>query len=297
MPQELLKPEEKSALKGLYTTPDVVTAIFPSVGQLENDHQKAFLKSLSLWQNYLERELSVLLRLPCRFLTLQQAFLRKDQLWRGGEEVFQALYESVRTQPLSFALPRVFAVSLCERLFGAPMALQKERPLASSEQSLLRELVGEWMGQLGRVFGASELRLVDESPAETDPSALWLRIECLVRCGGVEGSFFLSFSVETVRQLLGESYLHQETSATLEEICERLGEVPVELHAVLGQAEFSLDALASLRSGDVITLDRHAEDLIDVQLDKTTLFRARAGLAGQSVVLEIISGPKEKETQ
>ena len=297
MSQELLQPEEKSALKGLYTTPDVVTAVFPSVGQLENDHQKAFLKNLGLWQANLERELGTLLRLPCRFLPVQQAFLRKDQLWRGGEDVFLAVYESPRPQTVAFALPRLFAISLCERLFGAPMVAQKERALVSSEQSLLRELVSEWVGHLARVFGNFALCLVEEAPAETDPSALWLRVECPLRCNGVEGSFFLGLSVEAVRQLLGESYLHTETSATVEEICERVGDVPVELHAVLGEAEFSLDALASLRHGDVITLDRHSEDLVDVQLDKTTLFRARAGLAGQNVVLEIISGPKEKEIE
>lgn len=297
MSQELLQPEEKSALKGLYTTPDVVTAVFPSVGQLENDHQKAFLRNLSQWQANLERDLGSLLRVPCRFLPVQQAFLRKDQLWRGGEEVYLALYESPRPQAVTFALPSVFAASLCERLFGAPMTTQKERPLVPSEKSLLQELVGEWVSQLARVFGNSALRLVDEAPAEADPSALWLRVECPLRCGGVEGSFFLGLSVEAVRQLLGESYLNVESSATMEEICERVGDVPVELHAVLGQAEFSLDALASLRHGDVITLDRHSEDLVDVQLDNTTLFRARAGLAGQSVVLEIISGPKEKEKE
>lgn len=297
MSQELLQPEEKSALKGLYKTPDVVTAVFPSVGQLENDHQKAFLKNLGQWQTNLERELTTLLRLPCRFLPVQQAFLRRDQLWRGGEDVFPAVYDSPDPQTVTFALPRTFEASLCERLFGAPMATQKERALVPSEQSLIRELVGEWVSQLAQVFGTGELKLVEDPPSEGDPSALWLRVECPVRCGSVEGSLFLGLSVEAVRQLLGEAYLHTESSATSEEICERIGDVSVELHAVLGQAEFSLDALASLRSGDVITLDRHSEDLVDVQLDKKTLFRARAGLAGQSVVLEIISGPKEIESE
>lgn len=297
MSQELLKPEEKSALKGLYTTPDVVNAVFPSVGQLDSEHQRAFLKNLAQWHSYLERELSVLLRVPSRFLPVQQAFLRKDQLWRGGEDVFQLLCEGPRPLVLLFGMPRTLAASFCERLFGAPMAPQKERALVPSEQSLLQELVLEWATQLSKIFGITEVRLVDEAPAESDPSALWLRVESPARFGIVEGPFFVALSIDGVRQLLGESFFVAESNTTLEEICERVGDVPVELHAVLGQAEFSLDALRSLRSGDVITLDRHSEDLVDVQLDNTTLFRARAGLAGQSVVLEIISGPKEKEIE
>jgi hypothetical protein len=49
-----------------------------------------------------------------------------------------------------------------------------------------------------------------------------------------------------------------------------------------------------LQLGDVITLDRHSEDLVDLTLDNNVLLRARAALAGQNVVLEVVSGPKQK---
>ena len=297
MTQELLNSEERSALKSLYSTPDVVVAVFPSVSQLDKEQQAAFFHGLTRWGMHFQRELSSLLRLPCIFLPPQQMIVSQNQRWRGDEEIFHAVYGPERGQSLSLALSRPFAAALCERLFGAPMALQADRALVPSERSLLREIVAEWLTQLSQAFNILTLQLNDASGADhdqPDPTALWMRVECPIRCGSIEAGIFISISVNSVRDLLGITYQQTENEIAQGELIDRLGDVPLDLHAVLGEAEFSLDALGSLRVGDVITLDRHAEDLVDLKLDQGVLLRARAGLAGQNVVLEIISGPKEK---
>ena len=73
-----------------------------------------------------------------------------------------------------------------------------------------------------------------------------------------------------------------------------MGDVPVELRAVLGQADFTLDELSTLRIGDVIALDRRAQDPVEIVMQDRTLFRARAGLAGQWVAIELIGPPDEE---
>jgi flagellar motor switch protein FliN/FliY len=73
-----------------------------------------------------------------------------------------------------------------------------------------------------------------------------------------------------------------------------MGDIPVELRAVLGQADFTLDELTSLRIGDVIALDRRAQDPVEIVLQDRTVFRARAGLAGQWVAIELIGEPEEE---
>jgi flagellar motor switch protein FliM len=76
----------------------------------------------------------------------------------------------------------------------------------------------------------------------------------------------------------------------------RYGSLPLELRAVLGRAEFALDELTSLRVGDVIALDSRSPDPIEIFLGDRFFCRARAGLAGQHVALEILAEPQE-ETQ
>lgn len=297
MTQELSKTDERSALKSISTSPDVVVAVFPSVGQLDKKQQTAFFQALTQWGGSFQRELSSLLRLPCTFLTPQQVIVSQNQCWRGDEEIFPAIYGPEKGQTLSLALSRPFAAAICERLFGAPMTLKANRALMTSERTLLRELVAEWLTQLSHTFNMATIQLQESSDDDeelSDPTALYVRVECPLRCGTVEVGIILCVSVDGVRDLLGITYQQTETEIAKEALVERLGDVPLDLHAVLGETEFSLDALASLRIGDVITLDRHAEDLVDLKLDQGVLLRARAGLAGQNVVLEIVSGPKEK---
>ena len=299
MTQELLNSEERSALKSLYTTPDVVVAVFPSVGQLDKEQQSAFFNVLTRWGVHFQRELTTILRLPCAFLPPQQLIVSQNQRWRGDEEIFHAVYGPEKGQSLSLALPRPFAAALCERLFGAPMSLQADRKLMPSERSLLRELVAEWLIQISIAFQLTTLRLNDgngtgDPDEEEATGTLWMRVECPLRCGTIESALSLSLSVTSVRDLLGITYQQTENKVAYEDVSTRLGDVPLEIHAILGQAEFSLDALASLQLGDVITLDRHSEDLVDLTLDNNVLLRARAALAGQNVVLEVVSGPKQK---
>jgi len=105
----------------------------------------------------------------------------------------------------------------------------------------------------------------------------------------------VSLAPFTARVLLGEATSAAVQAPSPALLRARLGDVPIELRAVLGQATFSLDELSSLRVGDVIALDRSAQDPVDLVVQGRTLFRARAGVAGQWVAIELIGAPQEEK--
>ena len=123
----------------------------------------------------------------------------------------------------------------------------------------------------------------------------WIRFEADLLCGAVTGTISASLAPFTARVLLGEAIPAAAGSLSPASLVSRLGNVPVEVHAVLGRAAFTLDELSSLRVGDVIALDRSAQDPVDIVIHDRAFFRARAGVAGQWVAIELIGAPKEEK--
>src|SRR5262249_28527782 len=151
------------------------------------------------------------------------------------------------------------------------------------------ECPGPWCGQRVRL-----LPPIAEDEAEPEPEdRAWLRFESEFLCGSVTGSIGINLAPITARVLLGEATNGAGQAPSAASLFSRLGDVPIELRAVLGQATFSLDELSSLRVGDVIALDRSAHDPVDLVIQNRALFRARAGVAGQWVAIELI-GPIEE---
>lgn len=291
---ELLGADERDALSGPFQSVEVVLAAFPSISQLDPERQTELLARLRQWLQYLAKDMSALLRIPCSSQPPRQAVVTPGRIYRTDEEAFLAKVVGREDCALWIALPRPFATGLCERFFGAPMGLGEDRTLTVSERSLLKEVITDWFHSFGDAFGVLlSPTEANESDSKADDSAGWMRFQCPLRCGIVEGSLLIAFSADTVRRLLGDTAPPPYVPSTPAEINGKIGDVPLQLQAVLGQADLSLDDLAGLRIGDVIKLDRHAEGMIDLRLDSRVLFRARAGLTGESVVLEVVSGPKE----
>ena len=291
---QLLAEEERDALSSPFQSVEVVLAAFPSISQLDPERQADLLTRLRQWLQYLAKDMSALLRMPCTSQPPRQAVVTPGRLWHTDEETFLSRVVGRDDCALWIALPRPFATGLCERFFGAPMGLGEDRSLTNAERSLLKEVVTDWFHSFGGAFGVLLAPgAATDGDAQADDAEGWMRFQCPLRCGNVEGSLRIAFSADTVRRLLGDSAPAPCAPSTPQEINGKIGEVPLQLQAVLGQAELSLDDLAGLRIGDVIKLDRHAEGMIDLKLDQRILFRARAGLTGENVVLEVVSGPKE----
>jgi flagellar motor switch/type III secretory pathway protein FliN len=300
---DLLSAEERNALQQPYggkriASRIVTRAIFPSVSQLDGEGTAALSAGLKSWLEILVRDLGVQLRTPCRYHPPAQQAVAGDQLPLPDEEVFWARIDGLNPSHVRLSLPSAFAAAICERVFGAPLQSTAGRRLSPGEQTLLRDLARSWL----LLFGQSWKGLVTRAcePAEEEQIAAeasashWLRFTAVLACGPVEGGISLSITPQTARRLLGDVSAAGGEPVESKQVGVRLGEVPIELRVVLGQAEFALDELASLQVGDVIALERRSPDPVDILIDDHPFARARAGLSGQRVALELFDLPCEE---
>ena len=64
----------------------------------------------------------------------------------------------------------------------------------------------------------------------------------------------------------------------LARVKERIMEVPVEVRAILGRKQISLQEFSKLCVDDVIMVDRYVNDAIDIEIHKRTKFRGKIGI-------------------
>jgi flagellar motor switch/type III secretory pathway protein FliN len=299
---DLLSEEERSALQAPYAAAvdgvrEVVRAEFPSVSQLDPDRATAFFGALKRWLTPLSQDLTRQLRAPCLARPPHLQSLARNLVPLAEEEAFWGLLDGSSEDYLLLTLPRGFAASICERIFGAPLELREDRALSPSEGSLLEELSARWMGALQHAW--EEVAFLPCRPPEEDPSGdsggiNWLRWTTELRCGSLEGTISLSMAPSTALLLTGAGVIGRSGPSAPTSMVGRIGDVAVEMRAVLGQASLTLDELSSLRVGDVIALDRRAHDPVDLLIDRRPLCRARAGVTGHVVAIELIAEPAEE---
>jgi flagellar motor switch/type III secretory pathway protein FliN len=299
---DLLSEEERSALQAPYAAADgggheVVRADFPSVSQLDPERATSLFNALKRWLAPFSLDLSRQLRVPCTARPPHLQTLARNLLPLAEEEAFWGLIEGSSEDYVLLTLPRGFAASVCERIFGAPLQQREERSLSPSEGSLLTGLSAGWMAALQHAWDdltVGPCRPPEEEAVGEAAGVNWLRWTMELLCGSVEGTVSLSMAPSTALMLTGAGPMGRSSPSTPTSMVGRIGEVPMELRAVLGQASLSLDELASLRVGDVIALDRRAHDPVDLLIGQRPLCRARAGVAGQLVAIELIAEPKEE---
>ena len=300
---DILTAEERSALQEPYAagraTRLVTPAVFPSINQLDPERVAALGGQFRHWFERVAKDLSEQVRLTCVARPPVHQIVARNLLPSVEDEPLWAAVEGYSGSDLLVTLPRSFAAAISERIFGAPFELRGDRTLSPAESVLLRDLIQRWLNLAQEIWQTSALNLspaVEEmQEAEDTGDTAWLRFEADLVCGAVSGAISVTLAPFTARVLLGEAIDPVASSLSTEALVSRLGEVRVEVQAILGQAEFSLDELSSLRVGDVIALDRSAQDPVDIVLQDRKLFRARAGVAGQWVAIELIDGPKEQK--
>lgn len=293
---DLLSIEERNALQEPYasgsTAPSGTPVVFPSANHLDPERTSALSSDLSRWLASVTADLSRLLRVPCVARSTQPQFIPRSALLTAEAEPFWAAVDQHPGHDLLLSLPRAFAAALCERIFGAPWRLGEKRALTPGEATLLREVIGRWSEFFAEVWPQRAIALSDANSADEEPEdagvSTWLTFRADLICGPVETSVSVAMRPATARLLLGEGGVSEADLISSDDLLSRLGEVPVELQAVLGHAEFTLDELANLRVGDIIALDRRAQETLDIVIDGRPFLRARAGLAGQQVALEVV---------
>jgi flagellar motor switch/type III secretory pathway protein FliN len=297
---QLLTAEERLALQEPYAATDrstkpVTPAVFPSVDQFDSVRIALLAEAFRRWLDFVAEDLSGLVRMACTARPPRYQDIEAGLPASADEEPFWATIDGAPGSDLLIALPRQFAAALSERVFGAPFELRDDRALTPAEIALLQDLIQRWFSGMPEAWDGRLLRLLppagedEAAPAGEEP--VWLRFESDLLCGTVLGGISVCLTPFTARVLLGEAMNSTVARPTAAALCSQLGDVPVELRAVLGRATFTLDELSSLRVGDVIALDRAAQDPVELVIQDRTLFRARAGVAGQWVAIELIGAP------
>jgi flagellar motor switch protein FliM len=216
-----------------------------------------------------------------------------------AEEVsFWGQIEGEPEHSLLVSLPRPFAAAICERILGAPFAIKEERKLFPSEMALLREQSRHWLDLMAHAWDGITVCACpgpgSDQGATSGERGSWIRFTGDILCGGVgdtpsaTGEICLTMDPSTARRLLGQTRLEGESEPWPLQVERRLGDVPLELRALLGRADLSVDRLGALRVGDVITLDRSAHEPVDLIMDGRVFLRARAGLSGGRIALQVL---------
>jgi flagellar motor switch/type III secretory pathway protein FliN len=300
---ELLTADEREALRGLFppssASREVTLAQFPSVTQLDPLQTTALSAGLRRWLDIVVRDLSRSLRTSCAALPLRTQMVGRASLTPTEEEHFWCLADGDRSYRVLVSMPRRFAAAISERLFGSPLEEVGERRLSLAETRVIRELVEDWSRKLSEAWPGHTFRSCpppepgDSTGSGEEGAQSWLRFTGDLTAGPVEGAITVTLLPNTARQLLDRAAAPPAETPTAQQVARRLGEIPVELRAVLGSANLTLDELTGIQKGDVIPLMRRVEEPLEIVIDGRTQFYARTGLAGESVALEIVAPPAE----
>jgi flagellar motor switch protein FliM len=206
-------------------------------------------------------------------------------------------------QYVLLVLPRLFAVAVAERVFGAPLEArvaaggEDGRALSATEAQLITDIAGGWLEQFRRLAGGRALHAcpAPEAGALADPegASSWLCLGSEIECGPITGVVSVILAPSTARLLLDPAQ-DDDSSCSAEVMMRWMGDIPLELRGVLGTAAFTLDELVGLQVGDVIVLDRRVDDPVEIVLEGRPRFRARMGASGQAVALELVSESRTK---
>lgn len=112
------------------------------------------------------------------------------------------------------------------------------------------------------------------------------------------GNFTLCLPYNTIEpikdKLLGTQRIDtSEVDARwFDNLREQFGYVPLAVSGEMGRAEISLSDLLSLRSGDVIQLNRKVKDLLEVEVEGMTKLLARPGVMDGNYALKVVDAAK-----
>src|SRR4051794_4004147 len=245
---ELLTPEERSALNEPFSAPErdewaVTQAVFADVDQLDSERIASLTGPLRRWLDHVAQELAGLLRCTCTPRLPAYQLVPRGLLPAPEEEPFWAAIEGFPGSDLLVSFPRSFAATIAERLFGAPFELREDRALTPAEIALIRDLIQRWLERCPEPWQDHRVRLLppvdEEEVTPESPDRAWLRFDSDLLCGPVMSSIAVSLAPFTARVLLGETTSAAGQAPSPAMLRARLGDVPIELRAVLGQATFS----------------------------------------------------------
>ncbi|MDI6870360.1 MAG: flagellar motor switch protein FliM [Bacillota bacterium] len=199
---------------------------------------------------------------------------------------------------------------MVERLLGGKLRLpEKGRELTDIEQTILRRIVVRCLGHLkeawrnvAEVEGQFErMELNPHFVQVVAPNQMVVLVTLSVKSEENEGFINLCFPDTLLEPVLSKLTAHfwwasarQSLSPqVLEALRRRVEQTRVEMVAILGQTPLSVGEILDLQRGDVIALNTRRDGLLNVRVGNRVKFRARPGVVGSKLAVEIAAVVRE----
>lgn len=202
---------------------------------------------------------------------------------------------------------------MVERLLGGKLRLpEKGRELTDIEQTILRRIVFRslshvkeaWQNVADVEAQFERMELNPQFVQVVAPNQMVILVTLAVRSEDNEG--FLNICLPDtllepiVNKLTAHYWLasakHGVTPETLEALRRRVERTMVEAVVVLGQTPLAVSEILDLQRGDVIALSNKASDPLEFRVGNKVKFKARPGLIGSKVAVEITQVIREGDS-
>lgn len=201
---------------------------------------------------------------------------------------------------------------MVERLLGGKLQLpEKGRELTDIEQTILRRIVYRCLSHLKEAWDnvaevEAQFERMELNPQFVQvvaPNQMIVLVTLSVKSGENEG--FINFCLPdtllepVISKLAAHYWLGSSregiTPETFEAVRRRIERTQVEMLVVLGETTLSVGEVTDLQRGDVISLDTRTSGLLDVKVGNKVKFRARPGMVGSKLAVEIAAVVKESD--
>lgn len=203
------------------------------------------------------------------------------------------------------------AMSILDRLLGGPgRAVGKPRELTDIEQSLLGRVVAKGL----TCFAEAWKSVVDSmtptiESIETNPRFVHIippqdtvaLITFEMKIGEAQGAMRLCIPYPSLEPIMARmskqlyfASVREQNAAQHQELKRNLDKVEVPLALVLGQTDITVGDLLNLQPGDVVALDKLANQDLPIMVEQDCKFYGRPGLVGNRLAAQITTVVSEE---
>ncbi|MGC8783718.1 MAG: flagellar motor switch protein FliM [Armatimonadota bacterium] len=251
--------------------------------------------------------LSAYLRAPVHIDLISVEQIPYDEYIRA---ITSSLINIFSMQPLSGqALLEIefdVVISMIDRLLGGPGTVVKrpQAALTDIERPLVENVVDRALGALRTawegIVSFTPIREGMETSAQfvqiVPPNDIVVSILFEIRVGETHGAMSLCIPYLLLKPILSKLSAQRWFSGSKRApsqhavlIAQQIQQTRVPLVAVLGSTRLMLRQILDLKEGDVVLLTRRTNEPIDIMVGNRVKFRARPGLRGKQVVVQIES--------
>jgi len=204
------------------------------------------------------------------------------------------------------------ALAMIDRLFGGPgKTLPKSRSLTNMEETVMKKIIARILNDLSEAWQQfvniePKIELIESNPQFTQiapPTAMVLLVTFEVRIQNTEGTSNLCFPyivLEPILEKLNVQFLYSgvnkvEAAASTKRIEDSLKKAKIPLVVELGRTRISVNDFLMLNENDVIVLNKHTNELLEVNAGGRLKFKGNPGLLDNNLAVAIAQVIRDNE--